>query len=202
MVVNALTTVSDHLLQVVLAAAVSIAWIVAEYLGRSSTWRQGAPRRPTSALDHGTYPVIALGLAIGMGTTFFSFFLDPLGHFPEEVAAVGIALVGVGLFTRFWALHTLGRFFTMPITIRPDHELVQGGPYRWLRHPAYTGGFLTALGVPLVLGTPVGLLATLIACVVVYVHRIRIEEAALVSRFGDAYREYRKTTWRLVPGVY
>ncbi|MGI0132333.1 MAG: methyltransferase family protein [Thermoplasmata archaeon] len=202
MVANALTTVSTYLLQVGLAAGVSVAWIVMEYLARSSTWRQGAPRRPPSTLDRGTYPVIAIGLAVGMATTFFAFFLAPIGHLPIAVTAFGLVVVALGLTIRFWALSTLGKFFTMPITIRPDHELVRGGPYRWLRHPAYTGGFLTALGVPLVLGTSLGVLVTLAACIIVYVYRIRIEEAALVSRFGEAYLAYARSTWRLVPGVY
>ena len=90
----------------------------------------------------------------------------------------------------------------MPITIREDHQLVRGGPYRWLRHPSYTGGFLTAIGLPLALGTPVGFVVTLGACLIAYVYRIRIEEAALISKFGASYQEYSRRTWRLIPGVY
>lgn len=202
MVTNAFATLSAHLVPVLFGLAVSLAWIAAEYLGRSSTWRQGAPRKPSSALDRGTYPVIAVGLAVGMVSTFFSFFLPVGGYLPLWSIVPGVALVASGLSIRFWALETLGRFFTMPITIRDDHELVRGGPYRWLRHPAYTGGFLTALGVPLVLGTPLGFLVTLLACAAVYVHRIRIEESALLSRFGESYVAYSRTTWRLVPLVY
>jgi protein-S-isoprenylcysteine O-methyltransferase len=202
MVANALDTIGGHPLAVELAIVLGLAWIVAEYIGRSSTWRQGAPRRPASNLDHGTYPFIAAALAIGMVATAVAFFSGIGGYFPPWVTFVGATLMVIGLSTRWWALTTLGRFFTMPITLSADHRIVRNGPYRWLRHPSYTGGLLTAVGMPLVVGTPVGLVVTVGACVVAYVYRIRIEEAALVARFGDSYREYTGTTWRLIPGVY
>ncbi|MCI4335686.1 MAG: isoprenylcysteine carboxylmethyltransferase family protein [Thermoplasmata archaeon] len=199
---NALNTLGAHPLPVVLAIALGLAWIVAEYVGRSSTWRQGAPRRPPSTIDRGTYPFIAVALAIGMVSTMFSFFLGIGGYFPLWTTAVGVALMVIGLATRLWALTTLGRFFTMPITLSADHRIVRDGPYRWLRHPSYSGGFLTAVGMPLVLGTPMGLVITVLACATAYVYRIRIEEAALVARFGESYREYSGKTWRLIPGIY
>jgi protein-S-isoprenylcysteine O-methyltransferase len=183
-------------------AVVGIAWILAEYLGRRSTWLQGAPKQPSSAIDRGTYPAIALSLAASMSFTAFVFLLGVGGYLPVWSIVPGLVLAFAGLAIRGWALRTLGRFFTMPITIAPDHQIVRGGPYRWIRHPAYTGGFLTALAMPLVLGSWVGVLFTLFACSLAYVHRIRIEEAALEGRFGEAYREYAKGTSRLLPGLY
>lgn len=202
MIPNPLSLVEDHTLPVVLTALGGIAWLAAEYYGRWSTWKQGAVRRPPSTLDRGTYPAIALSLAIGMGSTVLAFLSGFGGLFPEWVSPFGLLVVGVGLGIRVWALRTLGRFFTMPITLRADHEIVRAGPYRWIRHPAYTGGFLTAIGMTLALGPPVGLAVTVVACLIAYVHRIRVEEATLVSRFGDDYRRYSETTWRLLPPVY
>lgn len=199
---NPLLLVEAHLLPVVLTAVGGVAWLAAEYYGRWSTWKRGAPRRPPSTLDRGTYPAIAVALAVGMVSTAVAFLADVGGLLPAWVSPLGLAVVAVGLTIRVWALRTLGQFFTMPITLRPDHVIVRNGPYRWLRHPAYTGGFLTAIGMTLALGPVVGLVVTVLGCLAAYVYRIQVEEATLISRFGDAYRRYADTTWRLLPPLY
>ena len=191
-----------HRTPVVATFALLVAWCLAEAYARNSTWRQGAPRHPTNNLDRGTYPVIAVSISVGMTATLLAFVTGVGGYWPEGTLVGGAALVATGLTIRVWALTTLGKFFTMPITIRPDHEIVRAGPYRFLRHPAYTGGLLTAIGIPVALGAPVGFVATVAACLAAYVYRIGIEEAALVGRFGEQYREYARATWRLIPGVY
>lgn len=64
--------------------------------------------------------------------------------------ALGVAAVGLfaaGLLLRWWAIVTLGRFFTVDVTIEKDHQLVERGPFRWVRHPSYTGVLLAFVGV-------------------------------------------------------
>jgi len=202
MVENTFTLLAEHQVAVALAAASALAWVTGEYLARRSTWRQGAPRRPSSAIDRGTYPIIGAGLVVGMAATLAAFLTGVGGYLPLAASLVGVGLVAAGLAVRGWALRTLGRFFTMPITLPADQEIVRRGPYRWIRHPAYTGGLLTAVGVALAVGATLGVVVTLAACLAVYVYRIGIEEAALVGRFGDGYREYSRATWRLLPGLY
>ena len=191
-----------HSLPMVLGLAVCLAWIGTEYVARSSTWRQGAPKRPPATLDRGTYPFIAIALGASLFWTLGSFLFGWGGYLPLWTLPIGVVTSVVGLVLRMWSLRTLGRFFTMPITIAADHRIVDQGPYRWLRHPAYTGGFLTVLGIPIVLGDPSGLAFTLVACLAAYVYRIQIEEAALIGRFGDEYRAYAARTSRLLPGLY
>jgi protein-S-isoprenylcysteine O-methyltransferase Ste14 len=191
-----------HSFSVLAGGAVCGAWIIGEFLARRSTWIQGAPRKPASTMDRGTYPVIALGIAASMSFTLIVFLYGIGGYLPVWTTVVGLGVAAVGLGIRAWALRTLGRFFTMPITIAVDHRLIQNGPYRWLRHPAYTGGFLTAIGVPLTLGSWVGAVGTVVFCIGVYAHRIQIEEGVLRARFGKEYLEYSARTSRLLPGVY
>jgi protein-S-isoprenylcysteine O-methyltransferase Ste14 len=199
---NPVTLVEEHALPVAATAVAGLAWIAAEYVGRRSTWRQGAARRPPSTLDRGTYPAIAASIAVGMIAATLAFLLGIGGALPDAGALAGVALVAVGLILRVWALGTLGRFFTMPITLRADHEIVRTGPYRWLRHPAYTGGFLTVVGMAVTLGPYVGIVVTVFGCLAAYVYRIQVEEATLVSRFGEDYRRYAAGTWRLLPLLY
>jgi protein-S-isoprenylcysteine O-methyltransferase Ste14 len=192
----------DNRLQLGVALALGILWSIAEYTGRRSTWIQGAPKHPTSGMDRGTYPII--GLALGGSVVVNAILVfTPLGEIlPWAVDLFGAALLLVGLVVRGWAMRTLGRFFTMPITIRPDHDIVRSGPYRWIRHPAYTGNFLMGVGMAVLLGSAVGVVVAIAMCLAAYVYRIRIEEAALVDRFGERYREYASGTSRLIPGVY
>jgi protein-S-isoprenylcysteine O-methyltransferase len=187
---------------VVTALILGAAWCVGEYIGRTSTFRQGAVKRPSAAKDRGTYPFIAIALAISMIVTVIVFFFQVGPMMPPWSIPIGAVITSSGIVLRVWALTTLGKFFTMPITIRDDHRLLTEGPYRWVRHPAYTAGILMAVGMPIVLGTWVGLLVTLTACLSAYVYRIRVEERVLAQHFGSEYADYSQRTWRLLPWVY
>ena len=57
---------------------------------------------------------------------------------------------------------TLGRFFTYDVTIQPGHRVVTSGPYRWVRHPSYTGGLLGLLGLGVALGSGAAVLALVV----------------------------------------
>ena len=191
-----------HSIPVVATFLLAIAWCVSEYFARLSTWRQGAPKRPSSRIDKGTYPIIAIGITIGLIADLFGFITGIGGYLPMYTVTLGIVIVAIGLAVREWALRTLGRFFTMPITISYDHRIVKNGPYRWIRHPAYTGGFLTIIGLAIALGSVFGIVITVAAGVIVYVYRIKIEETALRSRFGAEYEKYSRLTYRLFPWLY
>jgi protein-S-isoprenylcysteine O-methyltransferase Ste14 len=113
----------------------------------------------------------------------------------------GLALFALGCALRTWPVFVLGRRFSGLVAIQPEHELVTHGPYRWIRHPSYLGMMLALAGWALVFRSALGLAAT--ACgLVVLAARIEEEEALLASQFGERYAEYRRRTWRLVPGIY
>jgi protein-S-isoprenylcysteine O-methyltransferase Ste14 len=105
-----------------------------------------------------------------------------------------------GIAFREWAVLSLGNFFTVVVSAVPTQTLVTRGPYRWLRHPAYSGSILTLVGFPLALGTWVAALLVLILCFAGFFYRMQIEERVLLEVFGDEYREYIEHTWRIFPG--
>lgn len=129
-----------------------------------------------------------------------------LAHWPQGWAAplqwAGCALIGSGLALRVWAIQVLARWFTVDVTIQPDHQLVRSGPYRWLRHPSYTGALLAFYGLALGMGNALSVAAIVVPVTWVFLHRIRIEEAALRRAFPVAYPAYAAQSRRLLPLVW
>jgi protein-S-isoprenylcysteine O-methyltransferase len=114
----------------------------------------------------------------------------------------GLALFVTGLLLRWWAIITLGRFFTVDVTIEPDHELVERGPFRMVRHPSYTGVLLAFVGLALTLGNWAALLVILVPIGAAFIHRMNVEENALSGVLGQQYTDYMRRTKRLVPFIY
>lgn len=112
----------------------------------------------------------------------------------------GLVLMAVGMVIRGWAIWELGRQFSFHVAIQPDHQLITRGPYRWFRHPSYTGTLVTLIGLPLALGTWIAAVVAAVLFLLGHSYRIRVEEAALAEAFGPAYDDYRARTWRLFPG--
>jgi protein-S-isoprenylcysteine O-methyltransferase len=129
----------------------------------------------------------------------------PVGALPgpaEAQLAVGLPVMWAGLALRAWAIHHLGELFSAIVVIQRDHRLVTTGPYRYLRHPSYTGALVAAVGFGVALGHWTSLLALVIGWAVGIAYRIRVEEATLRRTFGPAYDEYCARTRRLVPLIY
>ena len=118
------------------------------------------------------------------------------------LAIFAVVLFVAGLILRWWAIITLGRFFTVDVTIETDHELVERGPFRVVRHPSYTGVLLAFLGLALSLRNWAALLVILLPIGAAFIHRINVEEDALSRALGSRYSQYMKRTKRLVPFVY
>jgi protein-S-isoprenylcysteine O-methyltransferase len=113
----------------------------------------------------------------------------------------GICLFIAGGVLRVDARVTLGRQFSPNLRLLENHRLITRGIYRFIRHPAYAGIILACSGLPLILGSPAGLvMVPFIAATLVY--RIRLEEQMLTERFGDDYRLYARRTKRLAPWLY
>ena len=115
------------------------------------------------------------------------------------IAAI-LILAGIGL--RWWAIVTLGRFFSVDIALQEQHRVVQEGPYRWIRHPAYTGLLIIFLGMGIAFGNWVSLIPIVLPITTLFLCRIGVDESALFEEIGAAYLEYRKKTKRLLPGIF
>ena len=120
----------------------------------------------------------------------------------ETAFWIGIALVLIGMVIRAVAIVTLGRYFTVNVAIQREHELIERGMYRHLRHPSYLGSLLSFFGVGLAMGNWLSLAVAFLVPFVALSYRMAVEERALIDHFGDRYRDYVRRTKRLIPGVY
>ena len=120
----------------------------------------------------------------------------------SSVFFVGIGLMLARLAFRFYAMWVLGRFFTYDIMVLAGQTIVEAGPYRFIRHPSYTGALITLIGLGLALGNWAALLAILACMGTAYAYRITVEEAALVAVLGEPYKQYMRRTQRLVPFLF
>jgi protein-S-isoprenylcysteine O-methyltransferase Ste14 len=114
----------------------------------------------------------------------------------------GLVLMAAGIFLRQWAIFVLGRFFTVDVRIHPDQTVIDRGPYRWVRHPAYTGLVLFFVGVGLALGNWASLIVLALVPTAGLLVRIHSEERALLAGLGEDYRRYAATHRRLFPGIW
>jgi protein-S-isoprenylcysteine O-methyltransferase Ste14 len=117
------------------------------------------------------------------------------------LSAAGLLVMWAGLAVRIWAVMVLGRSFRMTVEVDADQNVVDSGPYRWVRHPSYTGILLITAGLGLVYGNWPALAILLLLPVGVLIHRIFVEEALLTEVIGSTYTDYSAQTKRLVPGL-
>ena len=116
--------------------------------------------------------------------------------------AAGVALLWTGVAFRLWAVNTLGRFFKVVVIIQDDHRVVDRGPYRWIRHPSYTGGMITAIGIGLAYADWLSIAIMAVFPLIALLVRIRVEERMLLQELGEEYAVYAQRTARLLPGVF
>jgi protein-S-isoprenylcysteine O-methyltransferase Ste14 len=121
------------------------------------------------------------------------------------VVALGLVLFGVSLGLRLTAIRTLGRYWSLNLEIRGDHQLVREGIYRYMRHPAYAAIMLEVISIPLV-GNAWWVLALSVGVYIpLLLARWWREEREMIGKFGEAYEQYRREVpaflpWRLPRG--
>jgi protein-S-isoprenylcysteine O-methyltransferase len=115
---------------------------------------------------------------------------------------IGTAMVASGLAFRLWAIAVLGRQFTVDVGIQPGHALITAGPYRWLRHPSYTGVLMCFYGLGAGLGSWASLTVIVLAATAAFARRMQVEEAVLAQAFGAAWNAHAHRTWKVFPGLW
>jgi protein-S-isoprenylcysteine O-methyltransferase Ste14 len=117
---------------------------------------------------------------------------------PPACAAAVLCIIGLAF--AFWARVTLGRNWSGVVTLKEGHELVERGPYRFVRHPIYTGILTMFFATALALGHVVGFAATLLTFASFWI-KLCDEEQLMLQQFPHRYAAYRRRVKRIIPFV-
>ncbi len=118
----------------------------------------------------------------------------------RSVALAGLALESLSLALAVWSRRHLGRNWSGAVTAKVDHQLVQSGPYRVVRHPIYTAMLGMALGTAVVSGS-VHALIGFVLMAIAYARKMPMEDRILSETFGADYDAYRRKSWAIVPFI-
>jgi len=144
---------------------------------------------------------IMIGIANTLGVIVANFVRFPIST-SLQLPYVGLIVIIIGMMIRFYAIWTLGRFFTVDVTIRENHIIKQDGLYRIIRHPSYLGSLISFIGFGLSLNNWLSLIIVIVLVTISFIKRITIEEQTLIDQFGSDYLDYKKSTYRLIPWIY
>ncbi|MGA9212646.1 methyltransferase family protein [Kaistella sp.] len=146
-----------------------------------------------------------LWLVIGF-SIFFGIFVARATQFPFyeniKIRVLGLIFLILGVVFRLMVVYNLGKYFTVDVTIRQNHQLKTDGFYKYVRHPSYAFSLLTFVGLAIILNNYISAIILLIPVFVMFLYRIKIEEQALTEMFGQDYTNYMKRTKRLIPFIY
>ena len=143
------------------------------------------------------FVVIFLGIRAAFNASQFAIPGDRMLIFD-----IGIFLILAGAAFRWYSIWVLGKFFTRVVSIQAGQTVVEKGPYRFIRHPSYSGAMLSFLGFGLALTNWLSLALIILGTVIGYGYRVSVEEKALVEGLGQPYRDYMQHTKRFIPFVY
>lgn len=176
-------------------------WFVSELLiGVMSFVRRSKVGSPRQDRWSGPVLIAFLFIAIVLGANLARRVPQAAMSPHSLVFDLGIAVAVFGIVLRGYAVLSLGRFFTTRVMTQPGQTVVERGPYRYIRHPSYTGALLTVLGI-LLCQTNWLSLACFPLALPGFAYRMSVEENALKAALGDAYRDYMRRTKRVVPFV-
>jgi protein-S-isoprenylcysteine O-methyltransferase len=159
-------------------------------------------RAKTTSKDANSLRVLWIVISVCVWLSIQTRSLWPNAVLPAWSVPTGVALFGVGIFLRWYSIIHLGRFFTVNVAIAADHQLIDTGPYRFVRHPSYTGALLAFIGFGMVMRNWASVLVISLPIAFAFLYRIHVEERALIQALGERYRAYMGRTKRLIPWVY
>jgi protein-S-isoprenylcysteine O-methyltransferase Ste14 len=155
--------------------------------------------------DRGTVVLIVLSIVVAVWAGYRVAERVPGARIASSgwaLLVAGLVLFWAGALLGRWSARTLGRFYRPVVAVQQDHEVITGGPYRFVRHPLYAGALMTMAGIGLALGNWISLALCVVLPLAAYVRRIHVEERVLEERLGSAYRDYARGRARLIPGLW
>jgi len=144
-------------------------------------------------------PLVIAVLLMGPGDWFGRTWLrEQFIEHSNLVGAIGISISSIGFVVACWSRYQLGKNWSLSVQEKRDHELIQTGMYRWVRHPIYTGLLLMFVGSSFIVGDYRAIISVAIVFTSFW-FKLRKEEVVLSRAFGTQYAEYKRNTKALIP---
>ncbi len=159
----------------------------------------------STAIDRMTRMFNVITVSAAVASPLLAFVLPALQFSGAELPAAtwtGTAVLCLGFFVRYWSILTLGRHFRTTVEIEKGHTIVRTGPYKYVRHPSYSGIILFCTGYGLVSQNWLALGICALFPTAALLYRITVEEEAFLKEIGPAYKDYQQSTKKLIPGIW
>jgi len=174
-----------------------LSWLV-YWLWASRNVKPSERREPMGSRLLHVVPLVVACYLLGARGSSIAFLDDRLFPAAPWVLWVAVLVTALGLLFTVWARVHLGRNWSGVVTVKREHELIDTGPYAFVRHPIYTGLLVAFIGSAVAVGEWRGVLAVVIAWAALW-RKLRFEERWMIERFGERYLDYRKRVPALVP---
>ncbi|MCX6302782.1 MAG: isoprenylcysteine carboxylmethyltransferase family protein [Bacteroidia bacterium] len=153
--------------------------------------------------DKGSIWALIVSISIGYWLSFLiaSTRIGRIYHW-NTFFVIGSILEIIGLIIRVTSILTLKQQFTYSVTKIENHELIETGLYKNIRHPGYLGQLIIFLGISTSLSNWLAVLLMMIPVLSGYLIRMNVEEKFMIEQIGQKYIDYQKRTKRLIPMLY
>jgi len=165
--------------------------------------RQQGKREISTSGDKGSVWLLIISISAGYWLSFImaSTKIGRIYHW-NILFAIGSFLAIIGLIVRVTSILTLKQQFTYTVTKIENHELIETGLYKIIRHPGYLGQLIIFFGISTCLSNWISILLMIVPVLLGYLNRINVEEKFMVKHMGQKYLDYQARTKRLIPAIY
>jgi protein-S-isoprenylcysteine O-methyltransferase Ste14 len=165
--------------------------------------RQQTKRKISKSGDKGSVWLLVISISIGYWLSYIVAYtkMGRIYHW-NTFFVIGFILVSIGLIIRVTSILTLKKQFTYTVAKVENHELIETGLYKNIRHPGYLGQLIVFLGISTCLSNWLSILLMIIPVLLGYLNRINVEEKFMVEQMGQKYLDYQKRTKKLIPTIY
>jgi protein-S-isoprenylcysteine O-methyltransferase Ste14 len=165
--------------------------------------RQQDNREISKSGDKGSIWLLTISITIGYWLSFIiaSTKMGRIYHW-NTFFVIGSVLALTGLIIRVTSILKLKQQFTYTVTKIENHELIESGLYKIIRHPGYLGQLIIFLGISTCLSNWISILLMIIPVLLGYLNRINVEEKFMAEQLGQKFLDYQKRTKRLIPAIY
>jgi protein-S-isoprenylcysteine O-methyltransferase Ste14 len=165
--------------------------------------RQKRKSHVTTSNDKSSLPFLYGLITVGY---FLSFAIGAtkLGriYYWNTFFAIGMLLFVIGLMIRIYSILTLRQFFIYSVAKVENHEIIENGLYKFIRHPGYLGQLIIFIGISTSISNWLSILIMMIPITLGYLYRIKVEERFMLEQLGEDYLNYQERTKRLIPMIY